>query len=196
MPKIREITSIINTALQDGNFSSRKFQSGKWFDIAYILSRVEDDKETKFPAIVGNDGEAVSVSFDDTYPIQFYHRILEQLYEDDQIEDFGDEGNTIKEVNEMVLICMGNKSKLGVFQEEISAAIWADMPRKIKHSVLNTLTLQNVIIEPVAVNNNPNEVFNNEYSNVDYNLAPENFMLAIRYKITVLYSKNCFKLCN
>ncbi len=200
MPKTREICNIINQALQAGNFASRRFQQGNWALVANLLSKIEQtegaEKEIKQPAIVDNEGEGVDVSFNDTYPIQFYHRILNITPEDDLNETFGNPGTTIKETSDMVLICMGDRNKLKVVLEDILSAIWADIPRELKHSDLQSLTLQSVNIIPGEINNNSQEIFNQEFVNVDYALAPENFMCALKYKIVTLYSKNCFQLCN
>lgn len=199
MPKLREITTIINQSLQAGNFHGRKFQDGKWYEIAYTISRGEGEEETRFPAIIDNSGEGTDVSFDDTYPIQFYHRIAAPLQYPDQSvnndDSFGD-GKQNKEIAEMVLICMGDRSKVGAYNEEICAAICADFPKELTSTQLAALVLQSCTIENIDTNTNGEEVFSQEFQNVDYPFAPENFMLAIRYRITTVYGKDCFNLCN
>lgn len=145
--------------------------------------------------VVDNDGEGTDVGYDDTYPIRFYHRILTITPEDDQEESFGNPGNTIKETSEMALIIMGDKSQLKVSQEDIIAAAIADLPREISKTDLTTLTLQSAIIEIGEAVNDTEEVFSQEYPGVPFALAPENFMVMIKYKIVILYAKNCFQLC-
>ncbi len=196
MPRHREIVVLINTALKAGNFASRKFANGVWSTIAYLVAKTVDDKEIKQPVVVDLNGECTDVDFNDKYPIQFYHRILNIVTEDDLSETFGNPASTIKETSDMVLIVMGDKSKLQIEQEDIIAACWADIPRELKHADLSTLTLQSVNIIPGDINNNSQEVFAQENIGVDPALAPEDFMCALRYKIVALYSKNCFKLCN
>jgi hypothetical protein len=197
LPKLREITTIINQSLQAGNFHGRKFQSGNWLNIAYILSRVENEIETKFPAIVDNNGEGTSVAYDDTYPIQFYHRIIAPLqYPDMKNDGFGNPSAFHREIAEMQLICIGDRSKFDAYTEEVCAAITADLTRELKPTQLATLHLQDCTIEIIDTNTDTEAVFNQEFQNVDKNLAPENFMIAVKYRITTEYGKNCFTLCN
>lgn len=196
MPKLREITTILNQSLKDGNFHGSKFQDGNWLNIAYILSREEDNKLTKFPAIVDNQGEGTDVSYDDIYPIQFYHRIAAPLqYPDMKNEGYGNPNAFHKEIAEMVLICMGDRARFDVYTEEICAAICADLTRELTPTQLATLVLQDCTIEVVDTNTDTEAVFNQEFQNVDFALAPENFMIAVKYKITTEYGKGCFTLC-
>lgn len=201
MPKIREITTILNQSLKDGNFHGRKFQSGVWYGLAYLVDR--DDKvgdefiKVRRPSIIDNNGEGTSVDYDDTYPIQFYHRIISPLqYVDMSGEGFGNPNSSNKEIADMVLICMGDRSKVGAYNEDICAAIVNDLTRELSPTQLSVLGLQSATIEVTDTNLNPIEVFEQEYNGVDFSLAPENFMIAIKYKLTTMYGKNCFTLCN
>ena len=203
MPKIREICEIINNSLKAGQFKSRKFQKGNWQKLAYLVSREEKSGEdfisTNQPAIIDNDGEGIPVGYDDTYPIQFYHRIIAPLqYPDLSIninEGFGNPATDNKEIAEMVLICMGDRARLGVFTEDICAAICVDIPRELTPTQLSTLGLEEVEIELVDVNTDPETVFAQEYKGIEFALAPENFMVAVKYRITSLYNSECFSLC-
>ncbi len=192
MPQLREIVSVINTSLQGGNFATRKFQDGKWYNIAEFITREEQDKVTKFPVIIDDFGECTEVVPNDTYPIQFYHRILGILPTDDPIVDFGNFGNSITEVDEMVLIVIGDRKKTNVTRENIASAIWAQFPREIT-TVAN---LQSCLIEPLEINNDRESVWNGEFDNVDFELEPQQYIISLRYRITAIYSKNCFTLCN
>lgn len=199
MPKLREITAIINASLKAGNFHGRKFQDGKWWEIAYTIGRVEGDKETRFPSVIDNAGEGTDVTVNDTYPIQFYHRIVSPLQYPDlavNTDDSFGNGDQNKEVAEMVLICVGDRSRVGAYTEEICAAICADFPKELTTAQLGVLNLQQCTIENVDTNTIPEEVFNQEYQNVDNPLPPEMFMLSVRYRVTTVYGKNCFSLCN
>ena len=45
--KLREIVNNINSNLMLGNFATRKFQDGKWYNIAEFITREENDATTK-----------------------------------------------------------------------------------------------------------------------------------------------------
>ena len=201
MPKIREITTILNQSLKDGNFHGRKFQDGVWYSLAYLVDRNEkrgDEIVTiRRPSIIDNAGEGTSVDYNDTYPIQFYHRITAPLqYVDMNNEGFGNPNSSNKEIADMVLICIGDRARVGAYNEDICAAIVNDLTRELTPTQLTTLALQSATIEVIDTNLNPIEVFEQEYNGVDFALAPENFMISIRYRITTMYGKSCFTLCN
>lgn len=200
MPKLREITTILNQSLKDGNFHTSKFQTGNWQGLAYLVDREEKNGDnfiqTRRPAIIDNGGEGVPVDYDDTYPIQFYHRITAPLqYVDMSNEGFGNPNSSNKEIAEMVLICMGDRSRIGVFNEDVCAAIVNDLTRELNPAQITTLGLQETIIEVIETNTNSVEVFAQEYQGVDYPLGTEKFMIAIKYKITTMYGKKCFVIC-
>lgn len=192
MPQLREIVDEINIALKGGNFATRKFQDGKWYNIAEFLTREEkDEKITKFPAIIDEFGECIDVNPNDTYPIQFYHRILGILPTDVQLDDFGNNGNQITEVDEMVLVIVGDRKKTLAYRENVASAVWAQFPRE-----LTIPNLQSCLIEPLEINNDRESVWYSEFENVEFALEPQQYMIALKYRITAIYSKNCFTLCN
>lgn len=200
MPKLREITTILNQSLKDGNFHTSKFQTGNWQGLAYLVDREEKDGDnfiqTRRPAIIDNGGEGVPVDYDDTYPIQFYHRITAPLqYLDMSAEGFGNPNSSNKEIAEMVLICMGDRSRIGVYNEDVCAAIVSDLTRELNPTKLTALGLQDATIDIIETNTNSVEVFGQEYQGVDYPLGTEKFMLAVKYKITTMYGKKCFSIC-
>lgn len=201
MPKIREIIEILNQSLKDGNFHTSKFQTGNWQGLVYLIDKEEKDGEdfivVRRPAIIDNNGEGIVVDYDDTYPIQFYHRMTATLqYADMSNEGFGNPNSSNKEIAEMVLICQGDRSKIGVYNEDVCAAIVNDLTRELKPADLTVLGLQNATIEVIETNTNSLEVFTQEYQGVDFPLAPENFMIAVKYRITTMYGKACFSICN
>lgn len=200
MPKLREITILVNNSLKSGNFASRKFQQGRWSDIAYQVSRDENSKRTIRPAIFDLNGEGLDVEPNDTYPIEFYWRITSPLeYPDlstNNGEGFGNPAHDNKEIVEIALICIGNTSKLKVFREDVCAAICVDIPREFTSTILQGLGLEDCNIEIIETNMDTEDVFNQEFSNVEFNLPPETFMISVKCKITTLFSKNCFELCN
>lgn len=201
MPKIREIIDIQNASLKAGNFHGRKFQDGLWLGLAYLIDREEKSGEdfitTTRPAIIDNNGEGIDVSYNDTYPIQFYHRLTAPLqYLGMDTEGFGNPNSSNTEIAEMALICMGDRYRVGAYTEEICAAIVSDLVRELTPVQLQTLMLQSATIEVTETNTNGIDVFNQEFTNVDFPFAPENFMISVKYKITTMYGKGCFSLCN
>lgn len=198
MPKLREQITIINNALKFGNFNTAKFQAGNWMGLAYQLTREEEAGLTMFPSLVDNNGEGTDVTVNDNYPIQFYHRIVAPLQYPDMATDsesFGD-GKQNKEIAELVMICVFDRSKVDAYNEEICAGICSDFPKELTQAQCSTLSLISSTIENVETNTNSDEVFAQEYSNVANPLPPECGMVSVKYRITSIWSKDCFVLCN
>jgi hypothetical protein len=199
MPNLSAITSVINSALKANSFSSNRFQAAQYNNIAYLISETTSNASgevtIKRPMAVDNFGEGTDVTIDDTFALQVYHRNLALNYLDDKDNSVGDPGDEIREVADMIMICIGDRAILKVVQEDVAAAIWEDMPRNLTKAQLQSNTLELVVIEPGEVNVNPEEVYNQEYQGVKYQLKPNNFMLSVKYKITTDYRKACFKLC-
>lgn len=196
MPALRQITAIINTALETGVFSTRAFQSSKFDTLADQVSAMVDDVKITRPVITDNSGEQHDLAIDDIYSLQVYHRNLSLVLEDDQLENFGDEGNTTKETAEMLLICIGDKNRLEVVEQDVASAIWTNVPRILDHATLQTLQIQGCSIESGEVNVKSEEVFLQEYPGVEFNLKQSYFMLSLRYKIVTIFNKKCFQLCS
>lgn len=197
MPKIREIIELFNASLQAGNFKNRKMQDAVWYNLATQITRQEGEEGSAVmqPVVIDNEGEGVPVAYDDTHPLQFYHRLLRLSYDDEEEEGFGNPGNDMKETAEMTIICIGSRARINAYPEEVAAAICANIPQEIPHSVLTTLQLQSACLDIGDVNTDAGDVFSQEYSGVAFNLPTSHFMLSVKYTITTIFSESCFTLC-
>lgn len=203
MPNLRSVIDAINTALSAGPLSTAKFQDARINNLAYLVAQDvpngqgEDTSSERIvrPCIVADDGECTDLTLDDTVGLQLYHRNVGLAYEDRPEEDFGEPGNSTTEIADMVMIVIGDRNRIKVVQEDMAAALWGAMPRTLSSTVLGPLNLQSVDIAPGETNVNSESVWGEEFEGTDYALMPEDFMIAIRYRITTLYSKNCFTLC-
>ncbi len=200
MPKIREIVGLINSALKANNFNGRPFQTGVWYELAYQVDRQEKDGDSfidiKRPAIIDNSGEGTDVTYDDTYPITFYHRITSPLQYPVDNENFGNPNSSNMEVAEMAMICIADRSKVNVFTEDICAAMIQDIPKEFNQAQCAALSLNQIELEVIETNSDSVKVFNDEFQGVEFNLNPQMSMISVKYKLTTHYGSACFKICN
>jgi hypothetical protein len=195
MPNLRGICTAINSSLKSSQFSPRRFQAGSWDTIAYLVTEIRNEETIKRPVLVDNNGDGTDVTVNDTYPIQFYHRNLGISEQDAQEDGFGDAGKDVTETADMVLICMGNRTLLGVFPEDVASAIWGDIPRELPHATLQALSIMTCSIVPGEVSVVPEDVWAQEYQGTEFALPADYFMLSCRYKINTVYKRKCFTLC-
>lgn len=194
MPNINGIAQLINTALQAGNFSSRKFQSSVLYLVSDPIKTVEEKSETTCPYIIDNNGEATELTFDDTNQFQIYHKIDSQSYKLADL-DYGAPGTTMNEISNMRLIFMGSRKRMKVTKDNVIAAINADFPKEFLPSVITPLQLNKCVIEMGEIMEDPYSVWSQEFQGVPYDLSTDTIMFSVAYKIDCDYNKNCFSLC-
>lgn len=199
MPKLENIVNIINGELKVSQFSSKRFQGGSFDLISDSISEVkgtEEQVEITRPCIVDDNGELKDLTIDDTKSFQVYHKINEISYQEVQPqENFGDEGNWFQETANMSLIFIGDRARIKIREEEISAMISLYFPKKLSSIQCQSLKLYQSIISIDSVNINKEQVYNQEYKNIDFILKPNEMMFEIKYKIITTFIKNCIQLC-
>jgi hypothetical protein len=194
MPKLKEIVSIINTNLETDVFNTSRFQGGKYYDIVKLVSEQIKDNVITRPCEIDNDGECTDVIYDDTYPLQLYHRIMTLNYETVP-EDYGD-GNLMKETATMSLVFISDRYKIQMESENLMALIAVNMIEKLSQTDLNTYNLYSCSIYPSGESVIDNEtIYNREYQNVEYLLKPNSIMHALTYTIETVYNKKCYLPC-
>lgn len=198
MPALNSISLLINTALQKGHFSSRRFNPTSFNAIADPMKVVEEKDgqtiEYTIPTIINNDGEGTQIVFDDKYSAQGYHRIIMPAYSAPD-PAYGKPGKDIQEIADMKFVFMGDRSQMKVRQEEVIAAAVYDFPKEFLPSEYKPLGLTSCVIEMGTVEQNMYEVFVSEWNGRDYDLTTSSILFAINYRIVSTYSK-CLSICN
>jgi hypothetical protein len=191
MPYIDTIVQYINTGLSE-NLNKKAFLKGRFAGIAELLPKEENDTTITIPALVDNNGHCEYIGVDDNEPFRLYHRILTLTNEDD-----GQLGDNIwnQETANMVMIVYGDRKAFQVRPEQISSMINAYLIKTITVAQKTSLNLHTVDIQASTTNLDSVSVFNQEFSDVKYNLVPERFLFAIPYAIRTTYEKSCFEIC-
>ncbi len=196
MPKISEISTIINTSLKENVFNTSRFQSAVYYGIADLVKENINDTVTTKPCIIANDGECTSVIIDDTYPMQIYHRIMSLSFEQSTEDNYGEPVRMIKETATMSLVLIADRNRLQMDAENIVSAIAANLPPTLTAAELATLGLSSCQIYATGEAVIDSEViFNREYRNIEYLFKPNAAMFSINYLIEMEFSKSCFDIC-
>ena len=188
MAKEAEIVAIINTSLS-AQFSAARFQKGSIDGIAELIRTSTGEIK---PSIVDSYGEARTLVVDDTKPFQIYHRLTGSQFEQTE-EGFGDV-NHITQTSELILIVIGDKTRLQLEKENIIAGIASGFPLQLTKDQLNTLSLTSCDLVPGTFNVNREIVWQNEY-NTDFKLKPGYFMFSFAYSIVTTFKQSCFAIC-
>lgn len=196
MAKISTISGIINTALKSEVFNTSRFQGGKFYEVADLVSEPIKDVIISRPCTVDNDGECTPIGLDDTYPFQIYHRIISLNNSPTITDNYGDGSTWYKQTAQMVLILSTDRGKIQMEAEDLVSLILVNMPSKIPQATLTSLGLYSVDIYASGEAIIDNEiVYNREFRNVEYLLKPNSVLYSISYTIEIVFSKNCLPPC-
>ena len=100
---LNSIISEINTAIKTVDFGDKITTWGLCF--------LQDKGGKTFPLLNVGDGQGRQIQFNDTYPLQTYHRILSSEKETDTDRGFGSKAYQ-ERVYQMRLVGVGKRSKL------------------------------------------------------------------------------------
>ena|ERR1035437_4378536 len=194
MPALQDISTLINTSLSTGNFSTRKFQPAVYYTIADTVKTVTDETEKLEPMIIDDNGECIKMIYNDVNALQVFHLIGDLSYSPATL-DYGPPGTTMQEVAEMTLVFVGNRKRLKTRPEDISAAILMNIPKEFDIVTISSLNINSCIIEVSDVETDPYKNFSMLWTNIKSFVKPETVLITIKYKITTTYNRNCWVLC-
>jgi hypothetical protein len=191
MAKEHSIVDYINSRLTAEQFGSERFQAGSIDGIAEFVPNSDGETE---PGIVDTYGNVEFVGIDDTKPFQIYHRVIQPSAEWNIEEDFGDPKN-LRESTQMLMIVIGDRTRLQLTAEDIKTGVAASLPLELPKSELNNLGLKAANILPGTFNWNRTEVFSGEFNIKQEWLKTNTIMFSFSYTIETVYDRTCFTLC-
>ena len=194
MPNLYKILASVNPHLKSCTLESIRLKPCSYSGIARFGTEEDKDQTLTRPYIVDNDGRCTPVTVDDTIDLQIYHRIKGLRYEEDETDNFGEKGNTLKEIASMVIIVCGDRNNLQLTPENLVAGIAVDIKKQFLPADLVALQVKQceLVIDDVEVDQE--KVYVSEYS-TPYALKPNYIMCSVNYQIMTVYNKACFNLC-
>ena len=194
MPYLKEQVEIINTILKSEGLNESRFSTGLIVGLAEVAI-VEDSEERRtYPYRKDDNGNFVEITINDTYPFIIYHRHEDSDFQ--TLPGFGSNNDREIESQQMVLIAYGREEALGLDKEQLASFINLAMPNNISSSLLAGIKIDSMNVSRQGYDVNSLRVFGEEYSGVDFKIAPGSFLLKIRYTIEAGYRKDCFNLCD
>jgi len=182
--KLKEIVDSINTTLK----SELQIQLGEFYGLAkLVIVHQQDDSQTYVATIFNSNGSEIRCQVDDSYPFTIYHRCLSISVTKENIPQYGDGEDNLKETANMIAVVYGRGESV---QEDFASMIVASLPPTIDIAELN-----NVDVIAGSVNNDSFSVYNQEYKSTDYPLNPKDYYFSISYTIETTYDRSCVEKC-
>lgn len=196
MPGLEAQVTYINSVLKAAQFASNKFTGTQWNSIAddVMTTGEEEGKSRKEPMIIDNHGECESMSFDDRWPMQVFHKIEDIKYSLSPI-DVGVPGTIRTEVASMRMIVQASRERLGFRPEQLIAAFEAAFPIQFSSALSISFGNSATTIEMGTVEDDPYTVFNREWPGSNFEYFTSTLIFSISYKVTNTFNQKCFTLC-
>lgn len=134
--------------------------------------------------------EQKSISPDDTYPFQSYHKEQSLSSANINRSGYGDTLNDLANTYGMSLIIFFDENKTGVKTDELYTLIQARITGILKIEGYKSIR--------VGVNNailNDGQVWRQEYGDTPFKLFASQRLIQIGYSVLVTLDKNCFPKC-
>ena len=194
MPFLEQIVTKINTDLFVNSKPPFSIQGSRVEAIAN-QALVKDDGTNKIflPLVYTSQGEWKEVTFDDTYSLTAYHRVLQNSYQ--YIP--GDTGRDKKKqkCTTLMLMCvMALRGQIKMSKEDLEAFIVMSFPVGNTNQYLIS-PLQTCTLGVAETNMDSLQVFQSEFKGLDVNLNPEKIIFSVKYKIEATYLTGCFDKC-
>jgi hypothetical protein len=185
---IAEINNAIVPELPSDNINS--------VGLAMQMVRVEGEKRTIFPCYVDKDGEGVYVGPDDDHDIIIYHRVNTiTVARSTNLGKQGDSRGADVHIANVVLILFAQRNKVKIGSDDMAIIVQANMPDAMEKAWIQNKKFFAANINITEMSLNSMAVFNEEYSNVEFFLKPEQYLIKVTYKIESAFLKKCFKKC-
>lgn len=166
--------SIRNTVKQINEALALVLKGAKYYGLATLVTR-----EGKDQPVVDDH----SVTFDDSFPMQIYHRITGNMAVT-YTAGFGD-NDDVTNTFAMSAFVFNNEKRTGLKTDEVAM---------IFQSALAVLNI-NATITPTAFILNSQSVFGTEYRGSPYSLNEYQSLMQMNYTVEIVFPSRCFNVC-
>lgn len=180
MPKLKQITQIINDRLMASPFKGRNFQRGQFYTLA---TTVVNSEGNSIPVLEGA-GVEIDLTITDKYPFFLYHRNTTSAFSN---SDFGN----INTVYNMTAVIFYDNSVFQVIPQDMAYMFASIVTGAFTPSELGQAGLSSVVMQALNANTDTQRVFENEYPNYLYQFDQNKRMISINYSITVNAKLSC-----
>lgn len=146
------------------------------FGICQPVVVVEQDGESKYPALVSIDGEAQYVFMDDSFLFGGYHKLINKSFS--KVAGQGRKDVDIA-IYELVFVFWGFRDKLSLDELSLENKILPAFPASI---------------DLLQTSYDKQSIFNSEFKGFEYLLTPDEILMSIRYKVQERYVRSCLEI--
>lgn len=140
-----------------------------------------------YPAIFSKDGNGTYIGAEDIYSVIVYHKLLALRTTIITANGYGDSRGDIRNTYSMQAVIFLNRFRTQVEPDELFLMLQSIFP-----TIENFTNFKSVLYNIVDAILNSQQVFNNEYKNVQYFVKPEHALMAIDYTIESTFKRECF----
>lgn len=165
----------------------------KLLGLAKLITKVEKDKKSTFPAVFNEQlNEYSEACIDDMFPAIVYHRSINATLLRLQRGGYGDQLPNMRFLQNMSMVIFVRNTDNSNNAESIAMKISMAFPSSLlpiqKEIKSVTTTVNNIVL-------NAQQVFDEEYKNVAFFLSPEHILLKVNYTIEGVCKSSCSNTC-
>jgi len=179
------IVDRIDQAITDGFY----VKAAKYWGLARLEPRQGQTIPMAYKGFGQND-----FLFNDNFPMNLYHRVLDESEEPDDEAGFGAK-SLITETFSMILVVFGNQRKINDTDEDINYKIADEIksliPNKLDQADIRQIEARSSFIATTGQDLDRVAVYGVELPDKDYDLKPETLLFAINYTIEIKYDSDC-----
>jgi len=177
---INEIIHSINQGVKERALIVYPDSSFQSFGLSFPIITYSDDEAENgmvYTAVIDDSGECHHVFSDDDYAAGWYHRITSKTY--GKTKGFGLSDLDV-EIVDIVLVCWGFRNQLKILPYDFEAKI-----------IIPALPKEAAILQSDF---DQFKVFQQEFKKINYNIIPEEFLFATKYRVQYTFDRMCVEI--
>lgn len=185
------ITGLINETLDEVFVCKRKNLLG--VAAAVRLDGGSVQKPKIVPGVYKGKGLGVQYAgFDDKFSLCGYHKALRTSSRRKPNSGYGDAADDVILTHEMVLVLFANTDEIGMTADQMDLMLRFVFPDTLKqHDLPKYFKAIGFNVNSTTLNNE--QVFREEFQNVDFFLGPEHALIKVAYTVDSVLDKKCFQ---
>lgn len=180
--RIDAIVNLINSSI----VTKAALIGAKYYGIADVMRQGSDQNLYAFD----DKGNEQSVFIDDTIPYLFYHKTEGRAnIVTDYEQGFGSDAMVFYNQSLSMVFYSRNDERKSVqyFTERISQSLTDELIQSNR----KTLKLQRGLIRMIGAEEDPDDIYSDEFPNSDFTMQITDVLLRINYEIQLVYLKSC-----
>lgn len=187
-----EIVTAVNSAIKE---RLTPYPTARIEGLTYPVTYNREDNSTiTVPAVLMAKDARLLVN-DDRFPFTLYHRALTANNDVTTNNSYGDGyPRDVLASAEIELIVIGFRDRIKVAPEQIAAVIGDSIPAQMTVQE-GKLNIPSIRVNWTSIQYDQRSTWNQQFQGLTYGLSINEFMVSLRYRITVSYMQGCLINC-